>query len=161
MWRIEHSTVINRPVEVVWDFMTDLSNSSRWTQSGSELHLTSSGPLGVGSTIESRRRLFNRFDIKSQSLVLTEVELNRAFSYAGKVPLIRNLTARFSFEPAEGGTLLTWASQGELAWAVRWLQPTFDRMVRWGQGIELANIKRLIEAAPDQTHLQAGGRLNP
>jgi hypothetical protein len=154
MWRIEHNTVINRPVEVVWDFMTDLSNSPRWTQSGSTLHQTSAGPLGVGSTIESRRRLLGRFDIKSQALVLTKVEPNRVFSYTGKVPLIRLGDSRFVFESTEEGTRLTWSSEGELAWAVRWLQPAFDRLVRWGQGIELANIKRLIEAAPDQTHLQ-------
>src|ERR1700716_4026894 len=123
MWRIEHSKVINRPVEVVWDFITDLSNSPRWTQSGSELHQTSKGPLGVGSTIESRRRLLGRFDIKSQALVLTEVEPNHALSYTGKVPLIRLGGARFAFEPTEGGTLLTWSSEGELGWAIRWLQP--------------------------------------
>jgi Polyketide cyclase / dehydrase and lipid transport len=150
MWRIEHRTVINRPVEVAWDFMTDLSNSSKWTQSGSELHLTSSGPLGIGSTIESRRRVFGRFDIKSQSLVLTEVEANHAFSYTGKVALIRNLRSRFLFEPTDGATLMTWSSEGELVPAVRWLQPAFDRLVRWGQGIEVANIKRLVEAAPDR-----------
>ncbi len=155
MLRIELSTVIYRPVETVWDFVNDLSNSPRWTASGSELRQTSDGPSRVGSTIESRRRLLGRFEIKSQTLVLTEYEPNRAVSYAADVAFIGRANARITFERTEDGTRLTRLTEGELGRGTRWLQPILDRVIRWGQGIEMANLKRLIEALPDQSHRDA------
>src|SRR5205814_7761743 len=73
MVRVDVSNVIARPVQEVWDFFVDLTNSPRWTRSGSELRQTSEGPLGVGSTVESVRPLFGR-EIKSQRVVATAFE---------------------------------------------------------------------------------------
>jgi uncharacterized protein YndB with AHSA1/START domain len=146
MLRIEISVMINRPVHEVWDFITDLRNSPRWTRSGSEVRQTSEGALGVGATLESRRRVLGRFEIKSQTILVTEYEPNRAFSYTAKIPLLRGGGARLTFEPAEEGTRLTRSTEVELGRALRWLQPILARVLRSAQETELANLKRLIEA---------------
>jgi uncharacterized membrane protein len=44
MLRIDVTTLISRPVQEVWDFFNDLTNSPRWTRSGSEVRQTSDGP---------------------------------------------------------------------------------------------------------------------
>jgi len=53
MLRIEVSTLVSRLVPEVWGYFIDLTNSARWTRSGSELRQTSDGALGVGATINS------------------------------------------------------------------------------------------------------------
>ena len=146
MLRIVVSVVINRPLQEVWDFFTDLRNSPRWTRSGSELRQTSDGALGLGATIESRRRVLGRFEIKSQAILVTEYEPKRALSYAAKIPLLRGVGARLTFEPAEEGTRLTRSTEVELRPALTWLQPILARVLRSAQETELANLKRLIEA---------------
>jgi len=145
MVRIEKSVLINRPVQEVWDFVTDLMNSPRWTRSGSELRQISDGPPGVGAKIESRRRFFGRVEIKSQSIVVTEWEPNRSVAYVAKVPLLGRAVQRLSFEPAEEGTRLTRSTEVEVGGALRWLQSMLPRLIGSMHTTELASLKRLIE----------------
>ncbi len=51
MTRVEGKrVVIDRPVEAVWRFMTDISNMPRWEDSHAEWKPTSDGPIDLGST---------------------------------------------------------------------------------------------------------------
>ena len=90
MVRIDVSTLISRPVQEVWDFFIDLTNSSHWTRSGSELRKTSDGPLGVGTTIESVKPMLGR-EIKSQRLVATRYEPPNLVSFTAVVPILGEL----------------------------------------------------------------------
>ena len=142
--RITKSVLINRPVEVVWAFVTDLRNTPNWTRSGSELRLTSEGPPQVGATVEGRRRLFRRFDIKTQGIVISEYEPNHAFSIDATVPLMGRANQRLLFEPVAGGTRLTRSGDLKLR---RIIQPLVPRLIGSVWTTELANLKRLIEGA--------------
>lgn len=144
MLRIDVTTLIARPVQEVWDFFNDLTNSPRWTRSGSEVRQTSGGPLGVGATFESVRRIFGR-EIKSQTLVATEYEPGRLISYSAAVPLLGQVIGGYTFESVDGGTRLSRWTEAELGRAERLLGPIVARSVSSGQGTELANLKRLIE----------------
>lgn len=57
--KIEASTVIDRPVAVVWDFYAvhQIENHPRWDPS-LELEATSDGPIGVGTVIKRRATRF-------------------------------------------------------------------------------------------------------
>jgi hypothetical protein len=148
MVRIDVTTLISRPVQDVWDFFIDFTNSSHWTRSGSELRKTSEGPFGVGTTIESVRPMFGR-EIKSQRLVATRYEPPHLVSFTAVVPGIGDLIGGFTIESVDGQTRLSrWTElkAGGLRGAiVSILAP----IVRRSQGTELANLKRLIEARPD------------
>ena len=144
MLRIDVDTLINRPVQDVWDFFIDFRNTPRWTRSGSEIRQTSDGPLGVGTTVESVRRVFGR-DIKSQSLVATQFEPGRLISYSGVVALIGPIRGGYTFESVGGATRLSRWSEVDLGRANRLLGPLLVRAVRGGQRTEMANLKRLIE----------------
>ena len=106
MLRIAVNTLINRPVQEVWDFFLDLTNSPRWTRSGSELRQMSEAPLGVGATITSVRPIFGR-EIKSQTIVVTHYEPGHLISLTTAVPLLGHTTGGFTFERVGGGTRLS------------------------------------------------------
>lgn len=145
MLRIDVTTLIHRPVREVWDFFTDFANSSRWTRSGSELRQTSTGPLGVGSTVESVGHLFGR-EITSQTLQATHYEPDRLIAFTGSVPLLGSLVGGFTFETVGEATRLSRWMQVDQGWASGALGSLFAPIVRRAQRTELANLKRLIEA---------------
>src|SRR5437773_972307 len=105
MVRIDVETLISRPVQEVWDFFLDFTNSLRWTRSGSELRQTSEGPLGVGATFESVRSVFGR-EIKSQAMVATRYGPGRLVSFTTAVALLGNAVGGFTFENVAGATRL-------------------------------------------------------
>jgi uncharacterized protein YndB with AHSA1/START domain len=145
--RIEVHVLINRPVQEVWDFFSDLRNSPHWTRSGSEVQQTSAGAMGVGATLESRKLVLGRFDIKSQSLVVTRWEPPHLVWYTAKIPLVGSLGGGFSFERVEQGTRLTRTTEGDLGGILGLISPMLLGPLRSSQQIELGNIKRLVEAA--------------
>jgi uncharacterized protein YndB with AHSA1/START domain len=147
MLRIAVDTKINRPVQAVWDFFIDLTNSPHWTASGSELRQTSAGPPGVGMTVESVRPMFGR-EIKSQRIVVTEYEPGHLISLTTAVPLLGHGSMRFTFDSVGGGTRLSRGGEFGLGRAEGLLGPILTRVLRKGWRIEMANLKRLIEARP-------------
>ena len=144
MLQIEMTTLISRPVQEVWDFFIDLTNSPQWTRSGSELRQTSPGTLGPGATIESVRPIFGR-EIRSQAIVVTRYEPLRLLSYDAAVPLIGHAPGAFTFERVEGGTRLSRSGELNLGRVERLLGPILARVLRSGWGTELSNLKRLTE----------------
>lgn len=147
MLRLEVTTLINRPVQDVWDFFIDLTNSPNWTRSGSELRQTSAGPLGVGATIESVRPMFGR-EIKSQTIAVTQYEPGHRISMMAAVPLLGRAAQEITFETVGGGTRLSRKGELELGRAEGLLGPILLRVLRSGWRIEMSNLKRLIEARP-------------
>ena len=150
MARIDVSTLISRPVQEVWDFFIDLTNSSHWTRSGSELRKTSEGPFGVGTTVESVKPMFRR-EVKSQRLVATRYEPPNLVSFTAVVPVIGDLIGGFTLENVDGGTRLSrWGelNAGGLRGAIGSI---LAPIVRRSWGTELSNIKRLIEVQTDST----------
>lgn len=49
MLRIESSVVINRSIEEVFAFVTDVEKFSQWSAVAEEVKRTSEGPMGVGT----------------------------------------------------------------------------------------------------------------
>ena len=150
MVRIDVSTLISRPVQEVWDFFIDFTNSSHWTRSGSELRKTSEGPFGVGTTVESVKPMFGR-EIRSQRLVATRYEPPYLVSFKAVVPVIGDLIGGFTLESVDGGTRLSrWAelNAGGLRGA---MSSILAPIVRRENRAELSNIKRLIEARTNST----------
>jgi uncharacterized protein YndB with AHSA1/START domain len=151
MAKIEVSVVINRPVQEVWDFFGDLRNSPYWTRSGSLLRQTSAGPMGVGATIESGKLVLGRFDIKSQSLVVTKYEPPERVVLMATVQILGPTTTGFTFERVEQGTRLTRTTEGEFGGLMGFVVSLVLGFLRSSHQIELGNIKRLVEAtARDQ-----------
>jgi uncharacterized protein YndB with AHSA1/START domain len=147
MLRIDVTTLISRPVQEVWDFFNDLTNSPHWTRSGSEVRQTSTGPVEVGATFESVRQIFGR-EIKSQKLVATEYEPLRLISYVATIPILGRVIGGYTFDSVDGGTRMSRWTEAELGRGEGLFGPLAARLFSRAQGSELANLKRLIEALP-------------
>ncbi len=72
---LEVSTVIDRPVSVVWDFYAvhHIENHPRWDPS-LELEATSEGPIGVGTVIKRRATRFGKTTEGTMEVVEFEPE---------------------------------------------------------------------------------------
>jgi uncharacterized protein YndB with AHSA1/START domain len=148
MVRIDVTTMISRPVQEVWDFFIDLTNSPQWTRSGSELRKTSEGPFGVGTTVESVKPMFGR-EIRSQRLVATRFEPPYLVSFTAELPVIGQLVGGFTLEDIGAETRLSRWTEVNVGGLRGVLGSGLAPIVRRTQGTELRNLKRLIEARPD------------
>ena len=48
---VQHSVIINRPVEATWNFLTDFNNMPKWARGVEEIIEISPGPIGVGTKV--------------------------------------------------------------------------------------------------------------
>ena len=60
MARAEASLIINCPVGKVFAYLADISRRTEWQSELLEVHQTSSGPMGIGTTLREVRRLMGQ-----------------------------------------------------------------------------------------------------
>lgn len=76
MISVEHTVEIARPVEEVFDYLTDVARLPEWQESVSEVHVD--GPLAAGSRFRDVREFMGRR--ASSTLEVTAFEPPRLFS---------------------------------------------------------------------------------
>ena len=105
--KVEHSVIINRPIEEVFAFVTNLNNETRWQPEIKSVTLE--GPLKAGSTFREVRTSFGlTFDWHFLS---TEFDPPHRISIDTINGATRYRGSRL-FEAVEGGTKVT--EMGEL-----------------------------------------------
>lgn len=143
MAKLEISTVINRPVEEVFAFLSNPENYPKWISSSSEVKIISEGPIGVGTTFRPVVKFLGR-RIEGESEV-TEYEPNRRYatkSKSGPVPV----EWRVTFERVEGGTRVSMSGEVEPGGFFKIAEPLLVSMVKRQFEADLANLKDLMEA---------------
>lgn len=103
MATLQHSIVIDKPVEVVWKYFVDPANSLKWRSDLKDIKLTSSGPLGVGTTFVEVGEFIGQKAESPQEI--TAFDVNKKFglkSTGGPIPF----SGAFTFESAGGGTTI-------------------------------------------------------
>jgi uncharacterized membrane protein len=146
MSRVEGKRVlIDRPVEAVWSFMTDISNMPQWEDSHAEWKPTSEGPIALGSTFQSSNRFLGvelKFDLR-----IAEFEPNRKFAVEATNGRAKGTTISYFFERVEGGKArLNRVTEVQLDGLARLLQPLLAPITRWTGGMEVNNVKRILES---------------
>ena len=143
MIKTEQSMIVNRPVEEVWEYLSNVENMPKWDKGVLEARLTSEGPVGVGSTVQIVRQFLGRRRIVN--LRVSEYVPNRILAIQGSLGQITAQTG-FTFEAVEGRTRLTQTSEIEISgWReliVTILMPMLERDGRQ----DFTNIKRIMEA---------------
>jgi uncharacterized protein YndB with AHSA1/START domain len=147
MARAEASVVINRPVEEVFEFVTNPKNVLLWHSSTLESEQTSEGPMGVGTTVRSVGQFMGRR--MEMTAEVTEYEPNRKIKYKGASGP-RSVEASYTFEPVEGGTGISFVGEGETGGFFKRLfglvDSIFVRMAQRGMETDFANLKDILEA---------------
>jgi carbon monoxide dehydrogenase subunit G len=140
MVNIEGSVMIDRPVEEVWKFISDLSNISKWEPAILEMRQTSAGPIGVGSTIEIRRK---NMTIPQR---ITEWEPNRKFTFVVTSGPAKGTTGTYSVEKIEGKTRITVSGDFKVNGIYKLVGPFITPSERREAVASLGNVKRILES---------------
>ena len=147
MARIEASVVINRPVEEVFEFVTNPKNDLLWQSGVLESEQTSEGPMRVGTTVRSVSQFLGRR--MEGTGEVTEYEPNRKIKTKGTSGPM-TVEASYTFEPVEGGTRVSFVGEGETGGLVKRLFGLADsivvRMAQRGMETDFANLKDILEA---------------
>lgn len=159
----EESIDIARDVHEVFAFVSDVRNDIFWHTTVVEAHLTSDGPIGLGSRFEvmydsHRHTLDTAPDpSKFQPLVATLTEFVPDRALRGHVESVgppRGIGARvlgraydltFRFEPVPGGTRVFRGGDIHPVAIVRPLLPLFMRANAGRSRYLLENLKRAVE----------------
>jgi carbon monoxide dehydrogenase subunit G len=140
VFRYRRTIDIARPPEDVFAFVTDLDNLADWQASIREVEWAA--PLEAGSTFHETRELLGR---RARSrLEVTVLEPPTEFSIRvveGPVAL----TVRHLLDPANGGTRLTLAAEGEAGGLMRLAAPIAERAAARQASQDLERLKALLE----------------
>jgi carbon monoxide dehydrogenase subunit G len=140
----EASVVIDRPVEEVWKFVTDLSNASEIFPNTVDMKQTSPGPLGAGAT------LTHKFLKRTITGRVAEYEPNRKLVTQATSGPIKGSREIIRFESIDGKTRLTYTGHMEGSGFYKLIGPfIMGRFVREGQAeseSKVNNLKRILES---------------
>jgi uncharacterized membrane protein len=146
--KVEYSVAINKPIEQVWNFLTDFQNTPKWDIGVLETKKTSEGPAVLGTTFQNIGPFLGRTSVREYKV--TEYEPNKKVTVKLMTPakFIQQAEVSYAFEPAENGTKVTFIGGVEFSGFFKLIQPILlQRAKKDGQG-DLDNLKRLLE---DQT----------
>jgi hypothetical protein len=151
---LESSILIERPVEMVWNYLADVSNIPKWDRGVAGVGQSSSDVTGVGSEFDTIADLGAPDDARRNGLMsyrIAEVDRDRQrctvdlTSRDGNARYFKTASWSFHTTSAQGGTLLTCSV--DFALRIRWivLAPIFYLM-RGAITKDLRLLKAVLEA---------------
>jgi uncharacterized protein YndB with AHSA1/START domain len=135
--------MINQPLEEVFAFVSNPENIPKWSSMGSEVKITSAGPIGVGTTYRNVVTLLGRRI--EREVEITAYEPNRSFAQktrSGPFPV----GSRMTFERVDGGTRVNLTSVAEPGGFFKLAEPLLVRMIKRQFEADFANLKDLMES---------------
>lgn len=147
--QFDHAVVIDRPVESVYAFVSDVANAPRWMPWADETRVVD-GPAPEGVAADQRRLIKQTdFGIQSETVLeATDVEPGRAYTFeAVEGPVAFRSTYRF--EPVEAGTRFARTYRVELPGLARLLEPVMARRMKRRWTADLERLKAVLEAATE------------
>ncbi|HJP65143.1 MAG TPA: SRPBCC family protein [Actinomycetota bacterium] len=133
---------IDRPVEDVFAYVTDVTNDPAWHTDVLEARKVSEGPIGVGTVWHSKFR--PSMGISEGEMRVVTFEPNRRQVMQGDVgPMHPTLT--YELEPVDGGTRFTRHVQISVTGWMKIMSPMIGMMLPKQNRGFLANLKRVME----------------
>jgi carbon monoxide dehydrogenase subunit G len=143
MIKIEKSVLIKRPQQEVFDFVTDLSNDSKWQSSIESVERVSDGPIGVGSTWRYVTKFLGRKnETEIQMTSYDPPHQSRVKAVSGPIPFENTHT----FQAQDGGTLLTFTGQAEIGGFFKMAEGLAAKQIEKQLETDGAALKKLLEA---------------
>jgi uncharacterized protein YndB with AHSA1/START domain len=138
------SISIDRPVEEVFAYVTDVTNDPTWHTDVLEARKTSEGPIGMGTIWHSRFK--PSMGISEGDMEVVSFEPNRVQVMRGQIgPMQPTLT--YLFERSDGGTTFTRQIQINVSGWMKIMQPMMGMMLPKQNRGFLANLKRVLESS--------------
>ena len=143
MIRIETREMIRRPIDEVFEFVSNVENNPLWQSSVSEGKQTSSGSLGVGTTIMTDSRYLG-LRIKTDWEVI-EYEPNKKY-VAKSISGRRQAKGTWAFEPVPNGTRIDLVAEIGFSGLLIIVEPLLKIIGQKETEKEFAALKDLLEA---------------
>lgn len=142
MARVDTSVFMNRPVDEVFAFVTDLQNGKMWQAGFVESQQISQGPLSIGTTFRDVREFLGRRFVSEGEVIAYQPD--RRFGLKvnlGPVPF----TGIFDFESDEDGTKMIFVGEGEPGFFFKLLEPVVIWAFRKRMEENFATLKEVLE----------------
>lgn len=145
--RVEATTVIRAVPDEVFAFISDPENGPRWQEGAIETHVTTPGPVAVGSTMKHVGRWLG-LRIPTTAVV-TVFEPPARFGYDITTRLFRKPSLmRYAVEAVAEGSRLTLTNEAPGAGWMKPFEPWLQRNVQGMFERDVARLKAAIEAEP-------------
>ena len=142
--QLEHTVVIDRPIEEVFAFATDPNNVSLWQSTSLATEQTSEGPVGVGTTFRDTSQFLGR-RIESDYEVTENEPPHRQCVRITSGPIPGS--GCYLLEPdADGSTRFTQNFEADVGSFFRLAEPLVGRAIRRQMEADMATLKDLLEA---------------
>jgi carbon monoxide dehydrogenase subunit G len=141
---IEESFTVNRPPEVVFDYVTDPANLADWQTVHTSTEALTAGPPRLGSRFRERLKPPLRREFE-QVTEFTEFDRPRRVHVhvvEGPFPV----DGTWSFEPDGAGTSVHFVADGESRGVMRLLDPIVRRIVARQFAGYHRNLRRIVES---------------
>jgi carbon monoxide dehydrogenase subunit G len=143
----KRTVTIDRPIEQVFDFATDLANASKFLPNVTKVEMVTDGGMKPGAKFRETRA----FNGKERAAVIEVVEHQRPSVHAGRAAMMgMKATYTFRFFPEGAGTRVEMIAdiQGNFLW---W--PFLGMMARMMDKEDGEYLNRLREAMAKQSAL--------
>lgn len=136
---------VNRPVEVVFAFLTDVTTYTRWQSALVEYRQTSAGPLAVGSTGVAVRTVMGQ---RAESMwQVTELTSPATYTVKGtSSPLAYEIA--HTLRPTDGGAQLHVRFQAQPTGLLKIAEPVLASSVKRDFEEGYQHLKTLLESEP-------------
>jgi uncharacterized membrane protein len=141
----EHTILISRPPDAVFDFFVDFSQAPKWRQYVVTMQRIDDGPLRAGSRLRVSMDVNGGpYEFEMEVLVCDRPNLWRHRSNEGEFKGY----VEYKFEPEQGGTRVTLAMEAKPASLYGWLaMPLMWLRKDKPYADQLPRLKRALEAA--------------
>jgi uncharacterized protein YndB with AHSA1/START domain len=144
MVKIIDSTIIDRPVEEVWSFVSDPANDPKWYQGTMEVKQISERPTALGTTFEAVLHFRGRSLVAGARCIV--LNPNKEVTWKFTSGLKKRSTDSWRMEPIdETSTRLTRVFDLSVNGFWRLNQPIVARGTKRAHEAEIHNVKRILE----------------
>jgi uncharacterized membrane protein len=143
MINVEKSIIIQRPVEEVFNYVSNLTHSAEWQNGLTEVRQITEQPLGVGTRYALVRTFMGRKMEANNEITEFTLGVKVAFkTISGPIPL----EASYQFEPAEMGTKLTSKIEMQPKGFVSLAEPLISASLQRDVEASLNVLKNMLES---------------
>ena len=142
--RVEESIEINRPLQEVFDYVSDVGNYPEWMAHALEVLKDTEGPPQQNDRfIVAIKSVGRRFETPYER---TSFEANRRYTDRAAGGPVPNQRWDSTFQEVPGGTRLTRAVEAELGGLLKVLEPLQKRAAERQLRKDLQTLKDVLEA---------------
>jgi len=143
MIQFEISTLIDRPVQEIYTFLSNPLNLPRWQTMILDVQQISKGPMGPGATFSTRGEMLGRRIEGIGEIVEFEPPLK--FGYQASAGPI-TVRVGFALKPVGSGAKVTLSARGEPGGMFKLAEGMLARQVKSQMEENLVRLKRLLES---------------